>query len=117
MPGTVALSHQFVCAGRLLAPDVATPSFGRSSTGQTKPVAATTSSHGTASSDPPTVKATLTRNVPSSRRSTPLIEASRIDTPPPKAVSSKGWTYRARTPTSEWVSREVFAGDGEARTI
>ena len=47
MPGTVALSHQGVWAGSRLAPNVATPSSGRSTSGHTNPVAEMTSSTST----------------------------------------------------------------------
>ena len=45
------------------------------------------------------------------------MDASRIDTPPPSTKSSYGWTYRARTPTSERVSTLREVGDGEDSTI
>jgi hypothetical protein len=37
--------------------------------------------------------------------------------PPPSTKSSNGWTYRARTPTSERVSTLSEVGDGEESTI
>src|SRR5204863_97783 len=48
IPGRVALSQKGVWAGSRLWPNVATPSAGRSRSGVTKPVAAITSSAGTA---------------------------------------------------------------------
>ena len=44
------------------------------------------------------------------------IAASRMATPPPSTWSSYGWTYRARTPTSERVSTDRRAVDGDAST-
>ena len=43
-PGRLALSQYGVCAGRRLWPKTETPSWGRSRSGATKPVAAMTSS-------------------------------------------------------------------------
>jgi hypothetical protein len=45
------------------------------------------------------------------------IEAfSRMTPPPPMTWSSYGWTYRARTPTSEFVVIDSFVGVGDAST-
>ncbi len=116
MPGTVADSQSGVTAGSFAWPKVVTPRSGRSSRGQVNPVAAMTSSASTAIGSPVSVRLSCTRNA-SPACSIASIEASRIDTPRPRKLSSNGWTYRARTPTSDFVWTEVFAGDGEHTVI
>ena len=80
------------------------------------PVAAITSSTSTLIASPLSVRLRLTRK-PSPTGSMPSVEASRMDTPSPRKLSSNGCTYRARTPTSDLVWTDVFAGDGDDTVI
>ena len=91
MPGTVADSHSGVTVGSLACPNVVTPSSVRSCSGQVKPVAAMTSSASTLIGSPLSVRLSWTR-YPSPTCSIESIEASRIETPRPRKLSSNGCT-------------------------
>ena len=81
-----------------------------------KPVAAMTASASTGSGEPSELALVWTTK-PLSTASTRSMAAFRMYTPLAMMWSSTGCTYRARMPTSEFVSTEVRAGRGEARTI
>ena len=118
-PGRVVLSHHDDTSGSRLRPLTEHPMSGRSRIGVVNPVAAMTSSTSIASSAAVSVRRTRTVRLPSppSVRSMRSSAALRTATPPPSTKSSKGCTYRARTPASEFVWIENLACDGETSAM